>query len=164
MTRKEIINALKAFFNLKELVCPEVYNTYGERAWQFFDKDFLFTLLIVRRDILKVGMYVNNWDGWVNEVANGHRYTQRGLRCNLCNEVRSKTIKNQIYMSSHANGAAIDFDADGMTVNQVHEKIRSMAYLLPVRVRMEIGPNVNWNHLDIYDDPLTIDQFTEFKG
>lgn len=65
-------------------------------------------------------------------------------------------------MSSHPNGAGIDFDAKDMTVTEVHQKIKENAHLLPVRVRMESG--VNWNHLDIYDDPMTTEKFTEFNA
>ena len=64
MTRKEIIQELKHFFRIEELVCPDVFAAFGERAWQFFDKDFLICLLILRRDVVKREMYVNNYHVW----------------------------------------------------------------------------------------------------
>lgn len=154
MNRQQIITELKKYFDIRELVCPHTFKAFGERAWQFFDRDFLETLLIVRRDILKVEMTANNWH-------KGGIYSQRGFRCNICQLVKDKTLKNLIYLTSHSNGASIDFDAKGLTVDQVHAHIKANAHLLPVPVRMEKG--VTWNHLDTYDNGSGL-MFSEFEG
>lgn len=145
MEKRKIILELKEFFDIQELVCPHTYKVFGERSWQFLERDLLETLLIVRRDILKVPMTVNNWH-W------GGKFSQRGFRCNICQLVKDRTLKNQIYLTSHANGAAIDFDAKGLTVSKVHALIKANVHMLPVPVRMEAG--VTWNHLDTYDNGL----------
>jgi hypothetical protein len=162
MTKKDIIQNLKDCFLIQELVCPHTYAAFGEKSWQFLDRDLLQTIWIVRKDIVKVPMFINNWHYWKSSAAHGSLFDERGFRCNICDLCKQKTINGVLYLSAHANGAGIDFDAQGLTVAEVHELIRTKAYLLPVRVRMEEG--VNWNHLDIYDDPLTTDQFTTFNA
>ena len=72
MTRSEIINELRKYFDLDELVCSHTYAKWGERAWQFLDTDFLHALLIIRRDILQRPMYCNDYSAGLS---------QRGLRC-----------------------------------------------------------------------------------
>ena len=154
MNRQQIITELKKYFKIQELVCPHTYKAFGERSWQFFDRDLLETILIVRRDILKVEMTVNNYH-------KGGIYSQRGFRCNICQLVKDKTLKNLIYLTSHSNGASLDFDAKGLTVAQVHALIKANAHLLPCPVRMESG--VSWNHLDIYDNGLG-QMYSEFEA
>lgn len=154
MTREEVIKELKKYFDIRELVCSHTFEKFGQRSWQFFDRDFLDVLLIIRRDILKVPMVVNSYH-------TGGDFSQRGFRCNICQIPKDKTLKGQMYLSAHCNGAAIDFDAKGLTVNEVHQKIKDNALLLPCKVRMEA--NVTWNHLDVYDDPKA-DKFSTFNA
>lgn len=150
MTRQELITELKNYFDIRELVCQHTYSAFGEKAWQFFDRDFLETLLVIRRDIFKVPMTINTW-------KDGGTFTQRGFRCNICQLVKDKTLKNQIYLTSHANGAAFDADVQGLTSAQAREKIKSNSHLLPCNVRCEAG--VSWLHLDIYDNGLKYSEF-----
>jgi len=152
MTRNELITQLKNYFDIKELVCRHTFTVFGETSWQFFDRDFLEMLLILRRDVIKVPMAVNNW-------ATGGPLSQRGFRCNICQLVKDKTLENHIYLTSHANGAAIDFDAKNMTSEQTRQLIKKNANLLPVNVRCEAG--VSWVHIDIYDNGQ---KYSEFKG
>lgn len=142
MDRISIINELKSYFGIKELVCPDVYNKFGDKSWQFFSKDFLEVVLIVRRDILKVPMVCNNW-------AKGGNYTQRGYRCNICQIPRDKTIAGKLYASPHCNGEAGDFTIAGMSAKEARNKIIGNKDLLPVNIRLE--DDVSWIHLDTYD-------------
>lgn len=87
MNREEIINALSQYFAVKELVCNHTYAKHGEKSWQFLDTDWLHCLLVIRRDILKVPMTCNH--------STAH---QRGLRCNMCELVKSKKAN---YLSAH---------------------------------------------------------------
>lgn len=153
MERELLISKLKEFFDIKELVCSHTYEKFGSKSWQFLDRDLLEALLIVRRDILKMPMVVNNYH-------TGGDFSQRGFRCNICRIPKDKTLKGQLYLSAHCNGAAIDFDAKGLTVSEVHQKIKDNTVLLPCKVRMEA--NVTWNHLDVYSDPSK-DKFSEFS-
>lgn len=150
MTRTQLIEELKKFFDIRELVCEHTFKTFGERSWQFFDRDFLEMLLVLRRDVIGEAMIVNNWH-------KGGKFSQRGFRCNICQLVKDKTIKGLIYLTSHANGAAIDFDVPGMTSAQVRALVKSKAHLLPCNVRMEAG--VSWCHIDIYDNNLKYSEF-----
>lgn len=133
MIRDEIINKVKQYFSVKELVCNHTYAKWGERSWQFLDTDYLQCLLIIRRDILQAPMSCNH-DGM----------SQRGLRCNRCDIVRSK---GSVYLSAHIFGKAGDFTVKGMTAAEARKKILSMSYLLPCNIRMEDG--VTWLHFDV---------------
>lgn len=130
--RDDIIRELRRFFQVSELVCEHTHSKWGERSWQFLDTAFLHNLLVIRRDILQVPMTCNH-DG-----AN-----QRGLRCNRCELVKSKT---SVYLSSHILGKAGDFTVQGMTAQEARSRIRNNAHLLPYPLRMESG--VNWLHID----------------
>ena len=155
MDRQEIIQEIKAnnYFSIKELVCKHTYMKFGERAWQFLDTELLHSLLVIRKNIGKP-MYVNNWD------SDGS-LSQRGLRCNICQLVKDKTKANNIYMSSHCNGAGVDFDVKGMTAEQVRQWIAKNEVLLPYPIRLESG--VSWVHLDIYD-PLSGKKINYFSA
>jgi hypothetical protein len=152
MTRSEIITELKNYFALPDLVCPDTFKTFGLKAWQFLRTDYLHTLLIVRRDILKSPMICNNF------FSGGKTYTQRGLRCNLCEIVKEKSDQGKIYLSAHLTGCAGDFNVVGMTSVQARHLIIDNIDKLPYPIRMEDG--MTWLHLDTYDsgnsEPYTL--------
>ena len=132
MSREQIIRELSRFFQVSELVCEHTHSEWGERSWQFLDTAFLHNLLVIRRDILQVPM-----------TCNYDNATQRGLRCNCCELVKSKT---SVYLSSHILGQAGDFTVQGMTAQEARDLIRNNAHLLPYPLRMEAG--VSWLHID----------------
>ena len=108
MNRYDIIRELGSYFDIVELVCPHTYNKWKDRSWQFLDTAFLHNLLILRRDIIKQPMYCNNWD-------KQGQFSQRGLRCNICQIVKDK---KDVYLSAHVLGKAGDFDVKSMTAEQ----------------------------------------------
>lgn len=134
MTRAEIIQGIKQYFDISELVCQHTLAKWGDKAWQFLATDYLHTLLVIRRDILRRPMYCNN--------PSAGTY-QRGLRCNLCPLVRDKT---SVYLSSHILGRAGDFTVQGMAANEARIMIRHAAHELPCNIRMEGA--VSWLHID----------------
>lgn len=140
MTRSEIISQLKNYFRIKELACPHVYGKYGEMSWMFLTTEILHTLLVLRTQILKVPLVCNNYS---------IDFTQRGLRCNLCELVKEKTLKNILYLSSHHNGIGLDLSSPLMTAEEMRKIIEQNSDLLPYPVRIE--RNVNWLHIDCYD-------------
>lgn len=132
MNREDIINQLREYFQISELVCDHTFSIWGQRSWQFLDTTFLHNLLIIRRDILKAPMVCNH--------LSAH---QRGLRCNRCELVREKS---STYLSSHVLGKAGDFTVQGMTAQEARSRIRNHANLLPYPLRVEGG--VSWLHID----------------
>lgn len=137
MTRAQVLQEIKRYFTIKELVCPHTAQRFGETAWQFLDTELLETMLVIRKNLGKA-VLVNNGGS-----------TQRGLRCNICQIPKDKTMRNQIYLSSHVNGAGLDFSVSGMTAQQVRDWIASNERLLPYPIRLE--KDVTWVHLDVYD-------------
>lgn len=146
MTRQEIITELKNYFSIEELVCPHCFKKFGDKSWRFLDTELLHTILIVRRDILKVQMMCNSGD-----------YTQRGLRCNLCYESRSRTLKGEMYLSAHCNGAGADFVFKAITAEKARSLIKEQQNLLPYNIRLE--KNVSWLHIDCFDTGQKVYEF-----
>lgn len=153
MNRNELIEALKPYFKITELVCPHCYNKFKDKSWQFLSTELLSTLYILRTKVLNKPMIVNTW-------ANGGQFSQRGLRCNMCQLVKDK---KSIYLSAHTMGSAIDFNASGMTTEQVYDAIRNNIDKFEYPIRMEITSG-NWNHIDIFHPYGSSDRLTEFYG
>ena len=148
MTREQILTEIRKYFDAEELVCNHTFAKWGNQSWQFLDTDFLHALLIIRRDIIKRPMW-----------CNGNAKKQRGLRCNRCDMVRSKT---SVYLSSHVLGKAGDFTITGMTAEQARQAIKANANLLPCNIRME--KSVSWLHFDVLPQYGVTAKVNEFNG
>lgn len=143
------------YFTVREMVCPHVYEKWqnSERMiWSFFDPTLLQTLDFLRETFNKP-ITVNDW-------ADGGVFSQRGLRCNLCQLVSQKTAKGQLYVSSHILGKAADFNVKGMTAEEVRQWIIANKEKLPYPICIEDG--VNWVHIDMRR--LGTDNVYRFRG
>lgn len=150
MTRNEILNQIKPYFEIKELVCDHTYARYGVRAWQFLITDYLHCLLVIRRDIIKRPMWCNNHNKGIY---------QRGLRCNLCQLVKEKRV---VYLTAHGFGEAGDFTVDGLTAEEARQLIIKHQDLLPCPIRLEEG--VSWLHFDVRSNDYSTEKVTFFKA
>lgn len=148
MERNEIINQLKKYFNIKELVCNHTYNKFGESSWQFLDTKLLHTLLVLRTEIFQTPMVIN---------YAGHY--QRGLRCNVCDLVKSK---DKVYLSAHILGKAADISMKTITGAQARQLIKKYQDKLPYPVRIE--KDVNWLHIDVRDTYNNNSKVIEVNG
>ena len=124
---------------LQELVCPHIFNTFGEQAWSFPDDRLLQTIDLLRDQLGP--MYVNNWDS-------GGKFDERGYRCIQCSIVKDAIAHNVLYASAHTRAQAIDFTVRDMTVIQVRQWIIGNPSLLPYPIRLEKNAPT-WNHLDV---------------
>ena len=150
MTNSELIKEVKKYFGIKELVSKQVYERYGEdKCWCFFNKQMLETLLVIRRDIVKAPMIVNDW-------ASKGQFSQRGLRANKDPMVTSKT---GLYLSAHVLGCGIDFHCKTITPKNVRKLIVEKQDLLPYSIRLEDDKSApTWVHFDlatISDEKIT---------
>lgn len=144
MKRQEILKEIKEYFNVQELVSPQVHRRYRKESWQFISTDLLECLLIIRKSLGKP-IIINNW-------ATGGRFTQRGLRDNLTPIFKKKFKINKLYLSGHVLGMAIDFDVLGMTAIEVREWLVNNSDILPCKIRLERNLNdkpISWVHLDV---------------
>ena len=148
MTRQEILDAIRPYFDVDELVCPHTFAKWGQASWQFLDTDYLHALLVIRRDIIKRPMW-----------CNGTQKKQRGLRCNRCDMVKSKST---VYLSSHILGKAGDFTITGLSAENARKLIKENAGLLPCNIRMEKG--VSWLHFDVLPQYGVTDKVYEFSS
>jgi hypothetical protein len=129
------------YFSIDELVCEDVYNTYGETAWQFFDIRLLVTLDTIRDRIGKP-IFINDWQ--VHGI-----YSQRGLRCLRCDLVKDKIKANEMYESAHLLGKGADFTVQGLLAEETRQWIVQHANWWPYHIRLE--KDVSWVHLDVFD-------------
>lgn len=144
MTRREILKKLKVFFSTKELVCPHIYARFSESSLDFLDTRLLETLLWIRTNIGKP-IFINRGAA-----------TQRGMRCNMCEMVKSKKYA---YLSSHVLGMGIDFDVKDMDADDVRAWLKANKDNLPYNIRLE--ENVSWVHLDVRNE--TAEKIVYFK-
>lgn len=149
MERDEILAEIKRFFDVDELVCNHTLERHKNASWRFLDTMFLWCLLVIRRDILRKPMYCNNHSAGTY---------QRGLRCNLCELVKSK---DRVYLSQHIFGKGSDFTVAGMTAEEARQKIKTFQHLLPCPIRLEEG--VSWLHFDVMpnDAGVKVCEFTK---
>lgn len=148
MTREQVLTEIKRYFDITELVCDHTFVKFGERSWQFLDTHALWCLLIIRRDIVKMPMYCNS--------KSAH---QKGLRCNMCQLVKSK---GAIYLTMHSFGKAFDLTCPGMKAEKMRELIKANAHLFPCPIRIEA--DVNWLHFDVMPQWGVTQKVYEFKA
>ena len=65
--------------------------------------------------------------------------------------LKEKTLKNQLYLSAHVLGLAVDFNVQGMTDGEVAIWIAYNKDKLPYNMRLE-RDTVGWTHLDCFNN------------
>lgn len=153
MSRNELIKKLKQNFKIQELVCPHCYKTFKEKSWQFLSTELLSVLYTLRYEVFKAPITINTWH-------NGGQFSQRGLRCNMCELVKSK---DRVYISAHCLGKAIDFNVQGLTSEEVAQTIRNWGYEFNYPIRLEKNTN-GWTHIDVYQPVNSNSNLIEFNG
>lgn len=151
MSRQELIDKLKQNFDIKELVCKHCYDKFKDLSWQFLSTEILSTLYTLRFEIFKCPMIINNWS------TNG-TFSQRGLRCNMCQLIKSKKV---IYLTPHGQGKAIDFNVKNLTIEETKNLIRQNKQKFEYPVRLEAN-TTTWCHIDCYTSDSR--DFVEFNG
>ena len=137
------------YFDLEELVCPDVFNYMGESAWQLFDPRLIETLDNLRERLNKK-IIINDWK-W------GGKNTQSGYRCLKCGIVKDAIAQNKMYVSAHMTGQAVDFHVEGMLPEETRQWIIKNQSILRYNIRME--KDVAWVHLDTRDTGQKIFMF-----
>ena len=137
---KKTIEKLAKYFDIRELVSKDVYNKFGQNAWQVFDEKLLATLLALRTEILGVPLVCNNWKA-------GGSFTQRGFRENIAPLVWTKTNAGTLYVSAHTIGKGVDLTSPKMDAETMRQTIEKKKNKLPYPVRIERG--VSWLHIDV---------------
>ncbi len=153
MTRNELITEVSKYFKIQELVCSHCYSKFGEASWQFISTELLSTIYTLRCIIFNKPMTINTWH-------NAGQFSQRGLRCNICQLVKSK---NSIYLSAHCLGKAIDFNVSGMTSSEVNQAVRDNADKFEYPIRLESNTD-GWSHVDVFQPKGSTKQLVEFNG
>lgn len=131
--------------SVKEVVCPHVWEKWGDKAIRFIDPNLRSVIDVIRNQILKCPITINN-----------STWKQRGLRCNCCQLVADKTKAGKVYLSAHNLGKGLDFSCSKYTVQQIHDMIKKKANLLPCKIRLESPLDApTWVHVDIMTEGQT---------
>lgn len=158
MRKADIVKELSRFFKLQELVPQDVYEKYAEVAWDFLNEKWLHTLLVLRRDILKVPLVLNTW-------YFGGAQHQRGLRVNTCQISKDKTAKGIIDAGAHYQGMAGDLTSSKMSADDMRKTIIKEQKKLPYPIRLESGVSApTWCHFDTRVGLNQKDKVYVFKG
>ena len=135
------------YFKITELVCKHTHDRFKDNAWMFIDEKLVETLDILKEKIFPNNrIIINNWNA-------GGKYSQRGLRCNICDEAKTKTTKNTHYLSAHCLGKGTDMTIEGISAPEARKIIEKNQVLLPYPIRLEsdkLAPT--WVHLDVYNN------------
>ena len=152
MKRNDLIKKLKENFKIQELVCPHCYNKFGDKSWQFISTELLSTLYILRYEIFKKPITINNWH-------NNGNFSQRGLRCNRCDLVKNKA---HVYLSAHILGKALDFNIKDMDTQDIYDTIKDNIHLFEYPIRIERN-STTWCHIDVYQPIDSENKLIEFN-
>jgi len=119
-------------FSLQELVCPEIFEARGERAWELLDVYALVTLDQLRKRFGK--LTVNDY-GW------GGQFKYSGMRP-FVGGVGAE-------YSMHRFGRAFDIKPKETTPQEVHAEILKTPDKFPhLRVLENIADTISWVHFD----------------
>lgn len=134
------------YFGIKELVSPIVYDKWGQNSWMFFNEEILRELDLIRETYYSP-IIINNW-------ASGGNLKQCGLRSNLDEIVKSKTNKNQLYLSAHTMACGFDlhckYGHNDKLFNHVYNLIKNKK--LKQFKRLENFENTKtWAHIDAFN-------------
>lgn len=128
-------------FDLQELVDPDTFATYGERAWQFLDPRLLANMDRIRNRYDRP-IWVNSWN------IPGGKFSYRGFR--------PPSYKGGAPFSQHRFGRAFDFDVQGMTAEEVREDIRKNPDNFDFSSITCVELDTNWVHVDCRNVPKRI--------
>ena len=116
-------------FSLKELVSKDVYNRFGEKAWEFFDDRILMTADQLREKFGKA--IINDWE-W------GGKFDSRGFR--------APSDKDGAEFSAHRRGQALDMVFAKVTAAEIRRYILEHPQEFPYINALE--KDVSWLHID----------------
>ena len=134
------------FFEIYELVYPEMFKTWGEKAWQFINPSLIKVQDELRRQINET-LYVNtyNWGG--DREFSGLRPFNSSVGAKL---------------SIHKFGSATDSIASTKSADELREIILNKFELFRGIGCLEIG--INWLHMDVRNNVNDEVLFINSKG
>ena len=131
-------------FEIHELVPQDVYEKYGEKAWQFFDVSLLETLDQLREHF--GSLTVNTWK-W------GGHLSQRGLRSFDYGGIGNRSL--------HKLGKAIDCSSKVHSSEDMRQYILNNQEQFPHIRGLEL--DVSWLHFDTRNRDGNVGNIFTFK-
>lgn len=144
-------NFLK-YFNVEEIVSPQLFEKFKHKRNYFFLSRFdirLLTTMVIIRESLDKSITINNWK-W------GGKFQQRGFRDTSTPMVQTKSKNDIPWFSGHVVAMAFDFDVKSMSANEVRKWLKDNKEILPFKIRLEGKLNdkyISWVHLDVISEP-----------
>ena len=136
------LQEFQKYFDLREVVSKQVFDRYGQQAWQFFDPRLLAVVVWLRKG-MNIPLVCNNW-------ANGGKWQQRGFRSNMDGVVYDKTQAGKLYCTAHGRGQGIDLSSGKASAQQIRQWVRDNADTCPFPIRLEDDISApTWVHIDV---------------
>lgn len=146
----ELINQLKRYFDISELVGKDCAKKYGEFAWAFLDVRLLEVILWLREGLN------------IPLTCNTPSLQQRGLRTNVSQMVRTKTLQNAMYCSAHVLGKGVDLSSSKMSAIEIRQWVRKHINECPYPIRLENDKSApTWVHIDVMN--ISGEKLVEFS-
>jgi len=121
-------------------VYPRDYKT---RLWALLDFRLLSNMLYIRTELDK-SITIN--------IPNNTNMDERGVRVNLSDMSKSKTLKGRYFLSAHVFAMGCDFNVYGMTAEKTRKWIEEQGEKIPFKCRLEWkmkGKPITWVHMDV---------------
>lgn len=122
-------------FYLEEFIPETVYTQFGEKSIMFLDPRLPLLVQNIR-NMAGVPISVNNWKNGGNRIESGYRIP--------------RTSTGAEY-SMHKRGAAADLHPEGMTIEELFEKVKyNFEFLnkLGLTTCEDISSTKSWLHID----------------
>lgn len=119
------------YFQLRELVPPQIYQQFGNRSWWFLDHEAVMMVNAIR-ELLNIPLIVNN-----------HHYNLSGYRV--------PDTPTGSYLSQHKRGAAFDIKSASMTAAGIYQFIfDNEQELMDIGLTTveDIASTPTWVHVD----------------
>lgn len=161
------------YFSLQELVSPNIYGYYGDRAWRFLDHRILRAADIIR-GLVDCPCVINTWslnqtNAWWkdNRFSSGYRNPLIHDHKHYLNTGQIKIIIQPDHYynptSQHSHGRAVDMLCRDHTAEQLRQIVyKNRDSFFGLITGIEDG--VSWLHIDCGNrTPNHLDQFYLFS-
>jgi uncharacterized protein YcbK (DUF882 family) len=130
-------------FSIHELVPPEIYEKFGERAWMFIDPRLVLLIHQLREEFGRVSVNDYYWGG--NRVASG---------------LRVPTSPHYSPTSQHSHGRAVDMIFNDISASDVRKRMtENPEKWLAIVPSITLESDVSWVHVDVRNNHPCINVF-----
>jgi hypothetical protein len=131
------------YFKIHELVPPDIYQRFGERAWMFIDPRLVLLIDELRNEFGRAAVNNYYWGG--SRVASG---------------LRVPTSPHYSPTSQHSHGRAVDMVFSDISADDARKRvIQHPEKWLAIVPSITLESDVSWFHVDVRNNHQCINVF-----